>query len=416
MSAFDPHKAARRRFLTQLLVGGGLSLLMLPSTLRAASRVAGVRASADSASTRLVIDLDGPLDYRIFTLTGPDRVVLDLPGVSLAAPLDVDLPGHSVASSVRSGIRDRTDLRLVVDVKGPIKPQALLLPPSEGAGFRLVVDLPHAGGVAASAVKPAEPVEPSTARAADPLPRPQKSRPSAFRDLVIAIDAGHGGKDPGAVGRSGTREKDVTLAIARKLERILHNEAGFKPVLTRSTDKFISLRERTQIARRHKADMFISIHADAFYDSSARGSSVYCVSHKGSSSEAARWLANKENAADLVGGVSLGDHDDVVASVLLDLAQTAALQSSLDVGGRVLRQLGDIGDLHRREVQQAGFMVLKSPDIPSILVESAFISNPGEEQRLRTSSHQDRVAQSIFRGVHGYYANKAIDGTRFASL
>ncbi|MDM7322480.1 MAG: N-acetylmuramoyl-L-alanine amidase [Gammaproteobacteria bacterium] len=411
---------ARRRFLLGLL-GGGASLLWLPE-----SAYAGVRASVRAASTslsergtRLVIDLTAPTDYKVFTLGNPNRVVLDLSETSLSRHFDLKLPDGCIVYRLRSGIQNGSDLRLVLDVHQPTKPSVLLLPNPDGKGFKLVLDMPHPPlGMAASAqVAKAEPPPARPAPVAAERPVPVREAPRrGLRDLVIAIDAGHGGKDPGAIGRDGTREKDVTLAMARKLEAMLRAERGFKPVLTRNSDIFIPLRERTRIARKHKADMFISLHADAFNDPDARGASVFCLSLNGASSEAARWMADKENAADLVGGVSLSDRDDTLASVLLDLSQTASMQASLDAGQRVLTELGQIGALHRREVQQANFVVLRSPDIPSILVESAFLSNPEEERKLRTAAYQEKVARSIFRGLHSYYASKALEGTYFAML
>lgn len=417
----SPHDInPRRRFLLNLL-GGGAALLWLPE-----SAYAGVRAAVREASTsvnergtRLVIDLSAPADHKVFTLSNPHRVVLDLSETTLPRNFELKLPQGSIVSRLRSGVQNGSDLRLVLDVHQPTKPSALLLPNPDGKGFKLVLDLPHAplGMSAPTTMAKAEPVP----RPAQPVvaerPAPVREAPrGGLRDLVIAIDAGHGGKDPGAVGRDGTREKDVTLAIARKLEAMLRAERGFKSVMTRNSDVFIPLRERTRIARKHKADMFISLHADAFTDPDARGASVFCLSLNGASSEAARWLADKENAADLVGGVSLSDRSDTLASVLLDLSQTASMQASLDAGQRVLTELGEIGALHKREVQQAGFVVLKSPDIPSLLVESAFLSNPEEERKLRTPAHQEKVARSVFRGLHSYYASKALEGTHFAML
>ena len=226
------------------------------------------------------------------------------------------------------------------------------------------------------------------------------------RDLVIAIDAGHGGEDPGAIGRGGTKEKDVVLAVARRLAAEIDAEPGMRAVLVRTGDYFLRHRDRMERARRHRADLFVSIHADAFKNRRARGSSVYVLSQKGATDEAARWLAARENAADLVGGVSLDDKDDMLASVLLDLSQNASIGASLDVGDHVLKRLGHIGRLHKRTVQQAGFLVLKSPDIPSILVETAFISNPEEEQLLRSRTHQARISAAVLSGIREYfYAN-----------
>lgn len=235
------------------------------------------------------------------------------------------------------------------------------------------------------------------------------------RDLIIAIDAGHGGKDPGARGRHGTREKDVVLAIARKLARLIEREPGMKPVLIRDGDYFLRLRERIRRAHDHRADLFISIHADAFNDTRVHGSSVYVLSRRGASSEMARLLARHENTADLVGGVSLDDKDDLLKTVLLDLSQSASIEASTEVADKVLRELRRVGKVHKRSVQKAGFVVLKSPDIPSILVETAFISNPREERKLRDPRHQERMARAILAGVRGYFEQNPPPGTLIAA-
>jgi len=435
---------ARRQFLLKLL-GGGASFLWLPASAYAAIRpvIHAGEASVNERGSRLVFNLSAPTDHKVFTLSNPERVVLDLKSTSLPKSFEMQLPDGVVVSRLRSGIQNGHDLRLVFDMQQPAKPNVLMIPEANGKGFKLVLELAHKPlGSPALAAKANESSKALAEKAADreALLRPtaeaerRSAEPTAkeiraaereaarqesrggVRKLVIAIDAGHGGKDPGAVGRDGTREKDVTLAIARKLEALMQAERGFKPVLTRGTDVFIPLRERTQIARRNKADMFISLHADAFSDPDARGASVYCLSLNGASSEAARWMADKENAADLVGGVSLNERSDSLASVLLDLSQSASMQAGMDAGQRILTELGEIGSVHKRSVQQAGFMVLKSPDIPSMLVESAFLSNPEEERKLRTSSHQQKVAQSVFTGLHSYYASKAMEGTHFAML
>ncbi|TQV65013.1 MAG: AMIN domain-containing protein [Halothiobacillaceae bacterium] len=410
---------ARRRFLLTLL-GGGASLLWLPESVYAGVRpsIKDAAASLDERGTRLVLNLSAPADHKVFTLSHPHRVVVDLSGTALPRGIEFKWPEGCIVQRLRSGIQNGSDLRLVLDLQQPTTPSALLMPDPEGKGFKLVLDLPHQPlGMPMAPKKVEEAPRVVAKKPVERAPAAAREAPRAgMRNLVIAIDAGHGGKDPGAVGRDGTREKDVTLAIARKLESMLRAERGFTPVLTRRSDVFIPLRERTRIARKQKADMFISLHADAFKDPDARGASVFCLSLNGASSEAARWMADRENAADLVGGVSLNDRPDTLASVLLDLSQTASMQASLDAGQRVLTELGEIGSVHRRDVQHAGFMVLKSPDIPSILVESAFISNPEEERKLRTSSHQERVAKSVFRGLHSYYASKALEGTHFAML
>lgn len=441
---------ARRRFLLKL-VSGGASFLWLPASAYAAVRpvIHAGEASVNERGSRLVFDLTAPTDHKVFTLSNPERVVLDLKNTSLPKGFEMQLPDGVAVSRLRSGVQNGDDLRLVFDMQQPAKPTVIMLPEANGKGFKLVLELAHKPlGMPGTAVKAGD-IKDSEAKRAfaekaaereakllpasqaeEPRPEPsakelreaerqaarQESSRQGARKLVIAIDAGHGGKDPGAVGRDGTREKDVTLAIARKLEALIQAERGFKSVLTRNKDVFIPLRERTNIARRNKADMFISLHADAFSDPDARGASVFCLSLNGASSEAARWMADKENAADLVGGVSLNERSDSLASVLLDLSQSASMQAGMDAGQRILTELGEIGSVHKRSVQQAGFMVLKSPDIPSMLVESAFLSNPEEERKLRTSSHQQKVAQSVFRGLHDYYASKAIEGTHFAML
>ena len=436
---------ARRQFLLRLL-GGGASFLWLPASAYAGVRpiVSGGEASVNERGSRLVFDLTAPADHKIFTLNNPERVVLDLKDTTLPKSFEMSLPEGVAVSRLRSGIQNGSDLRLVFDMHQPARPSVILLPEQNGKGFKLVLELAHKPlGMPTVAVKESQAKRAFAEKAAEreaallPSAQAEETRPEptakevrqaerladrqessrqGARKLVIAIDAGHGGKDPGAVGRDGTREKDVTLAIARKLESLIQAEHGFKPVLTRSKDVFIPLRERTNIARRHKADMFISLHADAFSDPDARGASVYCLSLNGASSEAARWMADKENAADLVGGVSLNERSDSLASVLLDLSQSASMQASMDAGQRILTELGEIGAVHKRSVQQAGFMVLKSPDIPSMLVESAFLSNREEERKLRTASHQQKVAESVFRGLHDYYASKAMEGTYFAML
>lgn len=378
-------------------------LLLLVSSLASAGplQVQGVRLWAAPDNTRVVLDVSGPADHRLFTLKGPDRLVVDLKN----ATLDTDLAGlktrGGVVKGLRSGPRNKTDLRLVLDLDGPVKPKSFMLKPNQQYGHRLVIDLFDSG--AKAAVAPSAPRKVQT-----------PSQPSRLRDLVIAIDAGHGGEDPGARGRKGTREKDVVLAIARRLAALIEKEPGMRPVLIRDGDYYIGLRKRIEKARNQRADLFISIHADAFRDSRARGSSVYVLSQRGASSEMARWLAARENAADLVGGVSLDDKDDLLAEVLLDLAQTATLEASAEVADNVLQQMKHLGKVHKKQVQHAGFVVLKSPDIPSLLVETAFISNPSEEQRLRSSRHQQQVAQAILDGVRSYFASNPPAGTLVA--
>lgn len=369
-------------------------LLVLPLNAAADTALTGVRMSANEERSRLVFDLDGPVEHQIFTLGSPHRVVLDIEDVRLNGELPADAPTPSLIRRIRSAVRGDGDLRVVLDMEREVRPKSFVLQPNGKHGHRLVVDVINPSGGTGGDSRPASGNEPR-------------------RDLVIAIDAGHGGRDPGAIGRSGTLEKHLTLAVARRLYEVLDRTPGFRPVLTREGDVYLDLRERMMKARREQADLFISLHADAFRDARARGSSVYALSLNGATSEAARWLAERENASDLVGGVSLGDKDEMLASVLLDLSQSATIESSLDVGHEVLESLGGVNKLHKHSVQQAAFVVLKSPDIPSILVETAFISNPNEERRLQTAQHQQQLAEAIRDGVVDYFKRQAPRDSRF---
>jgi len=351
--------------------------------------------------TRIVFDVSGPLEHTLFVLNNPARVVVDLRDTALKSDIDRPKDSGQLLRRIRYAQRNHRDLRVVFDLRKPVRPRSFLLKPNKKYGYRLVVDLYDKGDAK-------ELLKKSIKRAA---PRD----PTKLRNLIIAIDAGHGGEDPGTIGRKGTREKDVVLAIAKELSRQVKNERGMRPVLVRRGDYYIGLRRRMKIAREQRADLFVSIHADSFKDSRVRGSSVYVLSRNGASSEASRWLAEQENAADLVGGVSLDDKDDLLASVLLDLSQTATLSASTDVGTNVLKQLGTLGKTHKRRVQRAGFMVLKSPDVPSILVETAFLSNPKEEKRLRSRSHQRKLASAMMTGVRSYFQHNAPPGTRLAA-
>ncbi len=351
--------------------------------------------------TRIVFDVNGPLEHTLFVLNNPARVVVDLRDTSLESDVDRPTDSDQLLRRIRHAQRNHRDLRVVFDLRKPVRPRSFLLKPNKQYGYRLVVDLYDKGD-------PKEALKESIKRAA---PR----NPSKLRDLIIAIDAGHGGEDPGTIGRKGTREKNVVLAIAKELSKQVKNEPGMRPVLVRRGDYYVGLRRRMKIAREQRADLFVSVHADSFKDPRVRGSSVYVLSRNGASSEAARWLAEQENAADLVGGVSLDDKDDLLASVLLDLSQTATLSASTDVGTNVLKQLGTLGKTHKGRVQRAGFMVLKSPDIPSILVETAFLSNPKEEKRLRSRAQQRKLAKAMMAGVRGYFKDNAPPGTRLAA-
>lgn len=365
------------------------------------AKISNMRMWDAPDSTRLVFDLSQSTGFSVFTLKNPDRVVIDIEKTRFDSSVPAVSAEHPLLKQVRSSARNSSAWRFVLDVKNGIKPRSFMLNPNEEYGYRLVVDMDHplvfSASVVAETVQETEPAKPKAAK---------------VRDIVVAIDAGHGGEDPGAQGRSGTREKDVTLAIARKLKTMVDNEPGMRGVLIRDGDYYVSLRKRIQRARQHKADLFISVHADAFTHPYANGSSVYVLSAKGASDEASRWLAERENAADLVGGVSLDDKDDVLAQVLLDLSMTGTIDVSTRMAERVLDAFKALGPVHKPSVQYARFVVLKSPDIPSMLVETAFISNPAEEKRLRDESHQEKVAAAILRGVRSYFqGNPPADST-----
>jgi N-acetylmuramoyl-L-alanine amidase len=361
-----------------------------------------VRLWAAPDHTRVVFDTSGPVTHNLFTLQNPDRLVLDVPSAQVAKDLQAT---GGLVKGIRAARKTPGSLRIVLDLAQAVKPHCFSLNPSGQYGHRLVIDL---YGVAPGATAAAAPAAKPTVKQA------VTSNAGSMRDLVIAIDAGHGGDDPGAIGRRKTREKDVVLAIARRLADLVKKEPGMRPVLIREGDYYVGLRERIEKARKHKADLFISIHADGFTDHRAAGSSVYVLSRRGASSEMARVLAARENAADLVGGVSLDDKDDLLREVLLDLSQTATLEASFSVADNLLSELEHIGKTHKSSVQQAGFVVLKSPDIPSILVETAFISNPAEEKKLRDAAHQQLLANAMMRGIRDYFGKHPPPGTRVA--
>jgi len=352
--------------------------------------------------TRVVFDIDGPVEHTLFVLSKPERVVVDLRDTRLVRDIAAPSSDDKLLARIRHAPRNRRDLRVVFDLDKEVRPRSFLLKPNKKYGYRLVVDLYNEGKDAAKKSRPA-------------VKRRVPSNPVKLRDVIIAIDPGHGGEDPGTIGRHGTHEKDVVLAIARKIHAEVGRQRGMRGVLVRRGDYYIGLRKRMAIAREHRADLFLSIHADSFRDPRVRGSAVYVLSRNGASSEAARWLAEQENAADLVGGVSLDDKDELLASVLLDLSQTATLSASTEVGSDVLAELGRVGKVHKRRVERAGFMVLKSPDIPSILVETAFLSNPSEERRLRNAAHQAKTARAIVAGVRRYFERNAPPGTLLAA-
>lgn len=363
-----------------------------------AAEVKALRVWAGPEYTRAVIDVSGDLEYKLFQLSGPDRIVLDLDGSALADGFRAG-DGSGLLKDVRTGKHGKHGVRVVLDLNGKAHPKSFLLKPNGKEGYRLVVDLyPQTGG---------------TAKAPAPVAAHQELI-SGSRKVVVAIDAGHGGVDPGAHGPSGTWEKSITLKVARELAKLVDAQPGMTAVLTRNGDYFIPLKRRYQIARQHNADVFVSIHADAFRDSDARGSSVWVLSARGKSSEAARWLADSQNRADLI-GVSLDDKDDTLAAVLLDLQQGYAMQASSTVAKNVFKALAKLGPTHRNHIEHANFVVLRSPDVPSILVETAFITNPAEERKLKSPAHREKLAEAILGGIKNYFETTPPPGTWFAA-
>ena len=378
-----------KRLLTGLFVW-----LTAITAVQAATEFKGVRLWAAPDHTRVVFDTSGPSSHELFALKNPDRLVIDVKAAAAADTLQTASKAGGLVKGIRTALNKPGVLRIVLDLKQSVKPRSFNLTPNDRYGHRLVVDLYERETQAKAKVK-----------------QVVASKPTKLRDLVIAIDAGHGGDDPGAIGRRGTREKDVVLSIAKRLAKLIEAEPGMRPVMIREGDYYIGLRKRIDKARKHRADLFVSIHADGFRDQRANGSSVYVLSRRGASSEMARVLAAKENAADLAGGVSLDDKDELLREVLLDLSQTATLEASFGVAENMLGELKRVGKTHKRSVQKAGFLVLKSPDIPSILVETAFITNPKEEQRLRSHKHQQVLARAMLRGIRDYFGSHQPPGT-----
>lgn len=344
--------------------------------------------------TRIVFDLTGPADHKLIVLANPGRIVLDMEDASLKANLANLKLDNTPVARIRSGVREGDDLRVVLEVNASVDPRSFALKANDKAGDRLVLDL-YDKQAKSAAVK-------------------KSVKQSSKRDIIIAIDAGHGGEDPGALGPRKLREKDVVLAIAKELNALLKADKGFQPTMIRSGDYYVSLKGRRDLARRRQADLFVSIHADAFKRKEANGASVYALSTRGATSTAARYLAQRENSADLVGGVSLSDKDDVLAGVLADLSMTSTLDTSLKLGSKVLRNVDSVAKLHKNNVEQAGFAVLKSPDIPSILVETGFISNPSESKKLATRSYQKKMARAIHRGIKDWFLDHPPSGTLVA--
>ena len=387
-----------------------LAALIITPTLQAAEQVSSVRVWNAPDHTRVVFDLTGPITHHLFTLDAPDRVVIDIPNAEKSQALDlVDFKGGPLVN-MRSAPQANGDLRVVLDLDRQLNPKSFLLKPSDQYGHRLVIDLEQVGSKPSTSNKPAAPVTASISK-----PKSYSTMGSG-RDIVVAIDAGHGGEDPGAIGPSGTREKDVVLQIARRIYNVLQAEKGIKPVLIRTGDYFVPLATRRESARRrHNADLFISIHADAFDNHRARGASVFALSRRGATSTLARVLAEQENQSDAIGGVQIDNADEMVTSVIYDLAMEGSMEHSIKVGSMVLREMGGVTHLHKKHLEQAGFAVLKSPDIPSILVETGFISNPAEERNLKSKDHQVKLSRAIGRGIITYFDQHPPPGTYFAA-
>ena len=355
--------------------------------------------------TRITLESDAPLSFKHFTLANPDRLVIDVEGINQNETL-TGLPAMVTAAdpfvaSVRSGVNRPGVIRLVFELKTPVKPSVFSLNPMGDYGHRLVIDLYSAAAPSQSLAQD-QPAEKPAQSSGAPVSA-QANAPKFSRLMMVAIDAGHGGEDPGAKGANGSLEKNITLKVARKLKEKIDAEPGMRAYLTRDSDYFIPLHERVNKARGVKADLFVSVHADAFVKPEARGSSVFALSEHGATSAAARWLAKHENDADLIGGVNIDVKDQYLKRTLIDLSQTATINDSLRLAGYVLKEIGEVNTLHKNDVEQAGFAVLKAPDIPSILVETAFISNPDEEKRLNDEAYQDKLANAILGGIKAYF-------------
>lgn len=446
-NVLSPAGHSRRR-----LIATAGTLLMLPviPRLSHAATILAVRTWPADEYTRVTLEMDSELKAEHFTLDGPDRLVVDIQGLSMNPALDALIskiqPNDPYITSVRVGQNRADVVRLVLDLKQPIAPQVFTLKPIGEYKYRLVVDLypkiaqdPLLAIMESMESDPLAEVLESLARtetpsfAPAPVPsvkgqrtprvaqtppspaRPPIATPQAprqTRPILIALDPGHGGEDPGAIGPGGTREKDVVLQISKRLKKLIDAQPNMRAYLTRDNDYFVPLHVRVQKARRVQADLFVSIHADAWTKPSARGSSVFALSQNGATSAMARVMAKRENEADLIGGVNLSAHNKQVAQVLLDLSTTAQINDSLRVGTGVLSEISKVSHLHKKRVEQAGFAVLKAPDIPSILIETAFISNPHEEKQLRSPAHQQRLAQAMLSGIQGYFSGGAVLASR----
>ena len=381
-------------------------LLISFSVVASAVEVECHWSPADSGKTQLLLDVEAPAPHRIFTLDQPDRVVIDIAGARLRGELPAARTDDLVLIGVRAGIRPNQDLRIVLDLKRSVRVKSFAVKAGGGHAQRLIVELIPKSFVPLDSGG----LQPVSSRG--PSPAVWSSR---RRAAIVAIDAGHGGEDPGALGPNGTREKDATLSIARKLARLIEREPEMRALMIRDGDYYIGLSERALIARERKADLLVSIHADAYSNPDAQGSSVYVLSHGAASSESAGWLAERENKADLISGVDPTASDSLLATVLLEMTHNATMEHSTEAASSILRQLRQVGTVHKGDVQHAGFVVLKSPDVPSLLVETAFISNADEERRLKSQTHQQRLAEAIMAGIKGYFAKYPPQGLLSAS-
>ncbi len=396
-----------------------LFALMLWGATASATTLKHVELQEKGTTITLSLQFDAKPAVKLFTLNRPHRAVVDLKGVRNLSGLRLP-SGKGLVTQVRSGpLAGKQGLRLVMELDGAARTaRQQYIAPSGGRGHRVLIELTAASPTSearAAAIPGVVPMVPAAPTARNtPAVRAEHAPAETGRDVIVAIDAGHGGQDPGATGRNGTLEKSVVLAIARLLAEQVNAQPGMRAMLTRDGDVFLPLRDRIARARRAKADLFVSVHADAVRDRDVSGASVYVLSEKGATDEQARWLAESENAADLKGGVSLDDKSDTLASVLLDLSQSASIAESMRAGERVLQTLAAVSDVRKKRVQQAGFVVLKSPDIPSMLVETAYISNPADEADLLNPAHRERIASAICLGVRQYFRDHPPDGTRFA--
>ena len=392
--------------LPGIFIAAGLAVFISLPVQAEPVQIKDVRIATQDGKTRVAVDLTQRAEHKIFMLSNPHRIVIDImPGRIERSALPLPQGAGSV-QRIRSANREDGTVRIVLDMAVPAKPRSFLLAPNGKQGNRLVVDLLPLG--APRIVKKLPKLTPPAVNG--------KTVEPTGRQIVVAIDAGHGGKDPGAAGPTGVREKDVVLRISRQLAAKINADPNMRAFMTRDGDRFVQLRQRMESARAAEADLFLSIHADAFKDRRVRGATVYVLSSKGATDEASKRLADRENAAHLIGGVSLDDKDPTLASVLLDLSQNASLSASIDIGAEMLEEIAQVTTIRKRKVQQAPFLVLKSPDVPSVLVETAFISNPSDESNLDSRNYRDKLATAMYEGISDYFRSNPPPGSRMAQV